>query len=94
MADAGRGAFAGMGWGFAGSPLVVGNLVNAAGAIKLTDGTINAVEVWLVHHFSGEDRLPVLGLHVHPLKGGSVSIAELAAHYYAVERSHASPTSS
>ena len=39
----------------------------------------------LVDDLSGEDRLSVFGLHLHPFKGHSVRVAELASHYYAVD---------
>jgi hypothetical protein len=41
--------------------------------------------VGLVHDLPGEDRASVFGLHLHPLEGHGVSIAEFASHHYAVD---------
>src|SRR3712207_5021515 len=47
----------------------------------------DAVEVGLVDDLPREDRLPALGLHLHPFEGSGVSFAEFRTHDYPVDRS-------
>src|SRR5215211_5101037 len=44
----------------------------------------DAVEVRLVDDLSLKDRKPAFRLHLHPLEGLSVPLAELASHHYPV----------
>src|SRR5215217_1920546 len=46
----------------------------------------DAIEVRLVYDLPDEDRLPLLGLHAHPLEGGGIPLAKLASYHYAVDR--------
>jgi hypothetical protein len=41
--------------------------------------------VRLVDNLSGEDRVPIFGLHLQPFEGSSVPLTELVLHHYAVE---------
>jgi hypothetical protein len=56
---------------------------------QLQPQAVNAIEdaeqVRLVLDQPGEYRLPVLGLHAHPLKSTGVPFADLATHHYAVD---------